>query len=363
MQALSAARPVRPEPRQITRSAGSAQGQTDGRTCQRTADGFLNHAFLPLYQPQRETPPPQEVEMGYYSSLHLLTKSHGIKVDTHQDKPYPYNVLLSYRETEQALNRQPIETTLHIVRDDNERIRVATKQVFEAGHTLYFVPVMPLFRLLRMEGQRRCAELLLSVYAYLYHKVRIPYYRDVSSYLFYQYEIHKEWIAECAGEIERDEYEENMSDLLKNEYVGDEMERKLYNRFQLEHFSERLTTFKPNSTFQRDALRVATDAWELLQEYPDATVFRNVRELDPCQEDEVASFDRYVSFVGDVDGWLYDTIERCISDELNEYGETQLPCKVQVFDDPEAEKATGLDFEHRLFELICELTTLLTNLP
>ena len=316
-----------------------------------------------MYVTHSDTPLPQDVEIAYYSSLRLLTQSHGIEVNEHKDKAYPYNILLSYWESTRALNRQPIETTLHIVRDDSERVRVATKQVFEAGHTLYFVPVMPLFRLFLMQEQKRCAELLLSVFAYLYHEVQIPYHRDVSSYLFYQYDIHKDWLLDCAGDYEREEFEANMSEIIKNEYVGDEMERKIHNRYQLAHFGERLSAFRPKTLFERDALRVATEAWELWQDYPDATVFRNVSDIDPYECDEIASFDRYVSFVGDVDGWLYTNIERCISDELNEYGETQQPCKVQVFDDPEADKATGLEFEHRLFDLICELTTLLTNLP
>jgi len=301
--------------------------------------------------------------MGYYSSLSLLAKLHGFSPDEYRDKPYPYNILLSYRDTKRRLNRQPIETTLHIVRDDNERVRVATKQTFEAGHTLYYVPVMPLYRLLRVREQKACAELILSVFAYLYHTVQIPYYRDTSTYMFYHYESNKEWLLECAGDYESDEYEENMSDILRAEYVGDEMERKIYNRYQLEHFAERLANFKPIGEFQRDAMRVATDAFELMQEYPDATVFRHVQEVDHYENDDITSFDPYVAFVGDVDGWLYDNIERAVSDELNNYCQTAQPCKVQVFDDPEAEKATGLDFEYRLFELICELTTLLTNLP
>ena len=94
-----------------------------------------------------------------------------------------------------------------------------SRQVFEADHTLYFVPVMPLFRLLRMQGQKSCAELLLSAFGYLYHTVRIPYYRDPSSYMHYHYECNKEWLLECRSDFEGDEYEENMHDVWKNEYV------------------------------------------------------------------------------------------------------------------------------------------------
>ena len=361
MSALSATQSICARPRQTARCAGSSQGQTDARTRQRTADGFLNHVFLPLYEPGRNAPPAHEIEMGYYSSLSILSRLYVLEVAQYREKPYPFNILLSYRDVKRRLNRKPIETTLHILKDDKERVKVATRQEFEPGHTLYFIPVLPLYRLLRKQEQRKCAELLLSVYAYLYHHAQIPYYRDPSSYMFYQYECNKEWLMECSVDFEGDEYEENMSDVWRNDYVGDVIERKIYNRYHLEHFSERLAGFEPNGPFQREALRIAADAWQLMQDYPDATVFRNVPESDPEQEDEVACFDRYVSFVGDVDGWLYDTVERAISDELNEYSETQVPRKVQVFDDPEAGIVTGLDFEYRLFELICNITTLLTN--
>lgn len=361
MQALQATPRICSEPRQTAGCAGGAQGQADASTRHSTADGFLTHTFLPLYEAEEQMPLQQEVEIGYYSSLSLMGTLHGIEPLEYKEQPYPYNILLSYWDAKRKLNRQPIDTSLHIVRDDNERVRLATKQVFSPEHTLYYIPVMPLFRLLRQREQKHCAELLLSVMAYFYHTVRIPYYREESSYLHYHYEINREWLAESAGDYEPGEYEENMSDILKNEYVGDEMERKIYNRYQLEHFSERLQSFRPQSDFQRNCLRVALDAWELMQAYPDATVFRNVKDVDP--DDEIASFEPYVSFVGDVDGWLYDNVERGVSDELNEYAETAEPCKVQIFDDPEADKATGLDFEYRLFELICELTTVLTELP
>lgn len=361
MQALPTTPRIFGEPRQTAGCAGGAQGQADASTRHSAADGFLTHTFLPLYEPQMQMPPQQEVELGYYSSLSLLSRLHGVEPAEYRDKPYPYNILLSYWDAKRKLNRQPIDTSLHIVRDENERVRLATKQVFSPGHTLYYIPVMPLFRLLRKREQKHCAELLLSVMAYCYHTVRIPYYREESSYLHYHYEINREWLAECAGDYEQGEYEENRSDILKNEYVGDEMERKIVNRYHLEQFGERLKFFRPLTDFQRSCLRVATDAWELMQDYPDATVFRNVKDVE--HDDEIVSFEPYVSFVGDVDGWLYDNVERGVSDTLNEYAETAEPCSVQIFDDPEATKATGLDFEYRLFALICDLTTVLTDLP
>src|ERR1700761_8755511 len=198
MQALQSTPSICGESRQVARCAGSTQGQANGCSFGQFADGFLSHSFLPLYQAGQQIPLRKDIELGYYSSLSILGKLHHMEMEKFADKPYPYNVLLSFWDAKKKLNRQPIYTTLHIVRDDHERVRIGTKQQFETGHTLFYIPVMPLFRLFRMREQKVCAELMLSVYAYLYHIVQIPYYREVSSYMFYHYECTKEWLAECA---------------------------------------------------------------------------------------------------------------------------------------------------------------------
>lgn len=363
MQALRTTPSIRKRTGQIAGSAGSAQGQTDGRSLERTADGFLSHRFLPLYAPENSLPEQHEVEMGYFSSLSILSKATGMEPMDVTGLTYPYNILISHWDMRRKLNRQPIETGLHIIRDENERVRLATKQEFEPGHTLYYIPVMPLLQLFRNRERKACAELLLSVMAYLYHEVRIPYYRDESTYLFYQYECNKEWLMECAGDYDLEEYEENMSDIWKNEYCGDEMERKIYNRYNLEHLHERVNRFQPKDGIERDALRVASEAVELWRDFRGQTVFRYVAEIHPDNEDEIAPFEPYVSFVGECGGWLYDNVERGVSDWLNEFGDSVVPRRVQVFDDPEAGRATGLEFEYRLFELILNLSTLLQDLP
>jgi hypothetical protein len=361
MQTLSAVKRIRTEPRQIAGGTGSEKGQSPLCSCQPVADGFLNHNFLPRYQPEATMLQAHEVEMGYFSSLAILSKVHGIEPMDVRGKPYPYNVLLSHWDMKRKLNRQPIETGLHIVQDDNERVRLATRQVWKIGHTLYYIPVMPLFKLLRIKERKATAELLLSVMAYLYHEAGIPYYRQESSFLHYHYQMNKDWLEDCKDEYDDDEYQKNASDILKTEYCGDVMERRIYNRYQLEHFTERLDAYKPGNGLERDCLRVAADAFGLMREYPGHTVFRHVAEPEP--DDESACFEAYVSFICKTDGWFYENVERGVSDELNEYADTTQPCVIQVFDDTEAKRKEGLEFEYRLFELISDLTTILFDLP
>lgn len=42
--------------------------------------------------------------------------------------------------------------------------------------------------------RKKVAQLLQSVCSYLYHIVKIPYYRKQDSYLFWMYEMVTEWI-------------------------------------------------------------------------------------------------------------------------------------------------------------------------
>lgn len=360
MPAISATKRIRLQPRQIARSAGSREGQAHGRAAGSPAHGFLSQFFLPLYEPGKAG---QDTEQEYFASLQIVQELQGTQAIDISGKPFPYNVLLSHWDTERQLNRQPIPTDLLIVRDGQDKVKLATRQEFSPGHTLYYIPVMPLFRLLRDKQRKACAELLLSVIGYLYHEARIPYYRDEQSYLYYHYECNKEWLMECKADYDLAEYEENMSDVWRNEYCGDVIERKVYHRYQLEHFRNRLDRFKPKDALERDCLRVANDAWDLWQAFPGHTVFQHVPDIHPDDEDDIASFEPYVSFVGDCEGWLYDNVEGAVSDTLNEYMDAALPGRVEVFDDPAAGRATGLEFEYQLFELILNLATILLNMP
>src|SRR5690606_14672389 len=156
----------------------------------------------------------------------------------------------------------------------------------------------------------KTAQLLVSVCSYLYHIADIPYYRQEDTYLYWQYEMFCEWVEydDCT-----DETESYKSELRKAGQLGDIMEQKLYNRINLQLFEQRLNRFKNRDVFDKECHKVACDAFALYRDYPNATVFRNAQMPGHAPYingygNETIGMEKYISFVADTKGWLYERL-------------------------------------------------------
>ena len=315
---------------------------------------------MPLCQKETKLPAKETAETAYYKSVNDLCKIHSLQPLDTAHLPYPYNILLSHWDINNKLNRLPYDTELFITRSQSDStIALATKQVYEVGNTLYYIPVIPLFRFLRHKENKASGTLLLAVMSYLYREAGIPYYRDEDNFINGEYEMNREYFLECMNE-NPDDYEEDISDIIRNDICGDIMQRKIHNRYHLDNFAKTIERFKPQNAFDEECLLVAKDALALYLEFPKSSVFQHIDE--PEDWDEVAVPETYVAFIGDAKGWVYETIERQINDYLGNFAEMLLPTIVQVFDGTTIEHKT-LEFEYRLFELITDLCNLLFDLP
>jgi len=215
--------------------------------------------------------------------------------------------------------------------------------------------------MLRDPKRKHTAQLLLSVCTYLYHVVDIPYYRQENSFLYWQYEMLKEWVV---SDEYTDEMSSYLSELEQAEWIGDRMEQKIFHRANLTFFKERLTRFKSTDALDLDCLTLAQEAFELYQQYPNENVFRNARPNGEAEEDDmeyVVTMDKYVSFCADGKGWLNENLEQCVNTDLQEYGQMEEPVILKCFDGSDI-TGNNLDFENRLFTLMEELAYLLSNI-
>ncbi len=360
MQTIPSIRKIRRKPQPVARHAGGTKGQGKISPLASCTNGFLNHSFLPLCQKETKLPERETAETAYFKSVADLCKIHGLQPLDTAHLPYPYNILLSHRDIEKKLNRLPYDTELFITRSQSERtIALTTKQVYEVGNTLYYIPVIPLFRFLKHKENKASGKLLLAVMSYLYREAGIPYYRDEGNFMYDNYEINKEYFLECLNESP-DEYEEDISDIIRNELCGDIMQRKIYNRYHLDNFAKTIERFKPQNAFDEECLLIAKDALALYLEFPNSSVFQHLEE--PEDTDEIPTPETYISFIGDGKGWVYENVERYINDYLGNFAEMALPTRIQLFDGTTTEAET-LEFEYRLFELIADLCNILFELP
>lgn len=350
---------------------GCEQEQVTLRSAGTAADGFLKYQFLPLCAENYDLPQDRGITEGVLNSLSFLTQYHPLEHLDVSGMAYPYNILLAHWNAERQLRKNGSNLELFIVEDETKEMKVATKQTASRSYSLYYIPVLPLYGLLKSRKNKPGAQLLLSVFAYLYHMARIPYYRDADSYLFYHYEIVEEWLDEEDGSIDEEDLIFNREAHRKAEHGGDVIGRIIYHPAHLEQFSERITGTVPADAFEQGCLKVATDTFRLWQDYPDSDIFRhlNTPQSDEDDDDNRMGFDNtirageYIHFIADTESSLYDSIQQNIDAELNEKMYWQEHTLVSVYDKNYSPNADSLDYENRLFILLDDLCYLLNKLP
>jgi len=344
-------------------SERNTERPTEIRTDSNAYNGFLKCRFLPK---QEETPTVQDckerlkIERDFYQSLSNFARQYNIEPIQTKDFGFPYNIALAMWDLEKKVEQVNEDWNSFKLIRNNRKILFVKEERYYTGTSLYYVPIVPLFQMLKDPRHKQNAQLLLSVCSYLYHIADVPYYRQQNSYLYWIYEMHEDWIEQG------DEAEEDMQEFRRefkiSKTIGDKIEKKLFNRKNLELFEKRLNHFKSRTDFDHDCYKVASDAFTLYTEYPETSIFRNqpTPEQDPYNDDNKAiGMDMYISFVADTKGCLYDNIEESINAEFNEYGSIEEPTIYTPINGTELSKA-DFNFENRFFTLMEDLYKILT---
>ncbi|MCY1662571.1 hypothetical protein [Chryseobacterium sp. SL1] len=344
--------------------AGNQKGQKEIRPRNHAPNGFLKTTFLPRLKEGHSVQAclgNEHMERDFYISLSILSEHYGIIPIEVRQFSYPYNMALSlWNAKTQLRNSIASFDTLQLDKDKG-RYFLKTEERCKTGTTLFYIPVLPLFIMLQNKQKSKTAQLLVSVCAYLYHIADVPYYRQEDSYLYWQYEMMTDWVAQD----EECEYRRsNIAEIQKAEWVGDRMEQKIFNRKTLTAFGKRLQNFRANDPFDEQCHQVSRRFFDLYTDYPNENIFRNTKMMnedeDKEDEDEIIPMDNYISFWADSEGWLSESLTECINNEFNEYTDVDEPKVVKVFDgNPLPIK--DLNFESRLFELLHELIYLLNT--
>lgn len=339
----------------------STERQTAIRSDYNVTNDFLKCRFLPKLKTAKSVQACQKTERDFYQSLSRLAEHYNIEPIQSQHYGYPYNIALAMWDVKYKLLHTDINRDNLRLVQDSENTYLANKKRYDTGTTLYYIPVIPLFQMLQDRQRKQSAQLLLSVCSYLYRIANIPYYRQEETYLYWQYEMFTEWVE---SDENTEETQLHKRELRKAENIGNIIEQKINNRINLTVFEQRLKDFKSRNPFDHECWQIACDAFALYTEYPNASVFRNatIPEPDPYADDdnEIIGMEKYISFISDTKGWLFESLADCINNEFNEYGAMEEPTVYQPFDGSDI-TPPNLDFENRLFSLMTDLSGLLHN--
>ena len=337
--------------------------QTKVSSCADATDGFLKVSFLPRLQENKTLQDCQDIsktESDFYASLDSLAEHYHIVPMPSFHFEYPYNMALAVWDLEEKLKKSVRNFSELRLLQDSGKTYLLSEEKYSTGTTLYYIPIQPIYQMLKDPKYKKNGHMLLSVCSYLYHSADVPYYRQQGSYLYWLYEMHREWTEQ---DEDRDENERYVREFDKAELIGDCIEKKIFNRINLEVFEARLKDFKSRDDFDKQCLDTSKKAFALFTDYPNESIFRNA-PINEDEEDETENesigMEKYISFISDTKGWLYESIEESINNEFNEYGAMDEPTILKCFDGNKLSE-NSLDFESRLFALLDDMCALLYN--
>jgi hypothetical protein len=355
---------VRPLDAKTQRCKRGSERQTEISANANVANGFLKTSFLPKLQETKTVQACKETaktQRDFYTSLSKLAEHYKIEPMQTSQFEYPYNMALAIWDMEEKLKQRVLNWQEIRLVQDSKQTYFISEEKYNTGTTLYYIPIEPLYQMLHDPKRKRNAQLLISICSYLYHIADIPYFRQEDSYLYWMYEMHKEWAEE---DDETEEAEMYKLEFSKAELIGDCIEQKIFNRINLHVFEQRLNSFKSRDTFDHECWQVACTAFALYTEYPQESIFRNAPIKDDPEsevdENETIGMEKYISFISHTKGWLYESIADSINNEFNEYGAMEEPTICKHFDGKEVTNSS-LDFENRLFALLDDMCSLLYN--
>lgn len=352
---------------------GDSEGQTKISSYKPTTNGFLKCTFLPklkendvhklmtneqnFTQIQRKN---AKMENDFYMSLLQLTEHYRLNPMTSRHFGYPYNMALALDDVQKQLKNKVKDWEEIRLIEENGKTYFSSEERYDTGAILYYIPIVPLYRLSKNPKRKQTVQLLQSICSYLYHVVKVPYYRKLDSYLFWMYEMVEEWLT---SDDENEETSFYLSEIKLAEHIGDFMEQKIYNHHNLTLFKKHLENFKAKDLFDNDCFMLARKIFCLYEQYPNATIYQNLLsniEKEDFENDTIISMDKYVSFCAETKGLLFQTLFETVNSEFQECATMQEPVVIKKFDGSNL-TYNNLDFETRLFPLIEELIYTLNN--
>ncbi len=361
METISKPRSIYQTTQRTARCGSRKKAAAPQRTCREPAPDFLRHTFLPLYVDEGIIIPDAELlEQQYLESLALVQTVYPFGQVDISCKPFPYNLLLSAWDAERKLKRLCPEQIFHV--DGGGHIILDSGQRLPNSLKLYYIPVQPLFMLTKskVRQDKRTAQLILSVFAYLYHKAGVPFYQSGSSFIKWQYDMILESLVEDYTYESFEGFDEQMNEIRAVFGYGAIMQKKIAHESHLLQYYKRLQDYKPCSDWEKEAHQLARQFYALWQSYPDTHIFSHIIPIDD-RDNDIIWVEQYVSFVATNDGALNDELIKLVNSRFEQCSDIDEAGAFTTFGKDGKITHDDFDYDSSLFKLIDQLCTLLND--
>lgn len=327
------------------------------RTARVSRNGFLSHQFTPFwgYNGNKD-----RAEREFLCSLSNLCAHYDLPIPECVNGNFPQSIYRTLQAVTEQLENADRKLRCIIAGDNRHTATLATIRQYDTGMTLYYIPVRPLWHWVQSSQGQGIAELLLGIFAYLHQVVDIPFFSEPSSYLASQYEYIEQMIND---EQEEEPYrQQQLDEIYTLHNAGLKLHKEVSNPYRLAQFESTVLNFKHSDSWELDWEIIAIEFLQLYRQHPTRSIFDRIHSelLYPADEDRIAA-DQYISFYWSGDDCLAECLFDMINCHFQEIAYMDEPMHIQLFNTLPENTATDFDFETRLFDLINNLSKLLSD--
>lgn len=304
-----------------------------------------------------------QIVNGFADSLQHLANTWGfIPCAGFDTLPFPYNignVLLKTRRQMAVLNPSLQLVFVHMWEEHTYRLALGKRKDPEYG--TYYVPVRPLFYLMRSGKRKARTQLICCLYAYLLRVAKIPYCSDdQQSYISCEYDYMRE--------LEEDGEPHEMTAYIKQiDSALVRCRRRFDQQRLLDTFAGTLEHFRPKTEADHTLYQIAMRFLELYETYPDRNFQQALlydRDNDYYGEAPV-EMDQIVSFIwsdGDmIAHYIYETLNAELSSGAEEASYVCAEVYDRTFPDKEGVDRAG-EYMHHLLDAMSDLTVYMSRI-
>ena len=250
---------------------------------------------------------------------------------------------------------------LKVLKAPNSDAFFSCEERFYLPNEVFFVPLQPLYRLLKVHKNKPLYELFLSVYAYLNQRAFIANYVQEDCFVAYAYEMLQDCISQDYEEIaERDHL---LHFLKQAQQIGAILSKKIRNPCHLDFFQRRIDRFIPKNDLEAECLALSQAFYTLWQDFPNHSIYTHLHRAEGYEqgEEELFEVEKYLSFVYEDQSDLFHTyLLDWLNGEYSQCSEIELPTIYKHFNS--TTPLANFDFEQRFFPLLTKLITLLNRI-
>ncbi len=325
------------------------------------ANDFLRNTFLPKVEQEVDSAKINlQADRQLQSSLKRLKNHFGFRIPEYDviNLDYKWNLCLYYVDQEIGKRTLPyVTSTAHIEYDEKEKYHICISEQVNASSRLFYVPVLPLKRLLSDKGKRKGALLLQSVFSFLYLHAGLPFYTDDCSFLNGEIDCLFQWSQESDDEEFITFINKELSEAMD---IGFCIWKKISNYQNLTYLQNRLISFKPKNGFDTACLELAQRVSQLLAQFDTGNIFKYASPVDDHVEYETHLLHYSFSFIHDLKGGLFVELKEMLENQLQECYLDQSLLVKRRFDGNE-QTSIGLTYEISVLALMEDLIELLLN--